>query len=595
MTTNQKRPIRQQRERETFELLLLIRWMSLLPALFALRPAQNAAVLSGSHAQALILAAVVNAALTLYSRRINDIIRRRPLLLALDLLFSGFLIWSTGAETSPFYLYSLTPVLGAAFFLRIRGGMWTAGIYTLIYGMILFMLPRRGPAEISLALVATQIMGFFVIALVVGYMAVLLRELQHTHDELAASNTQLSRHNRDLHLLHELTLLLQSSVDPAEVQEYILRGLVLEMGYRRATIGLLEEEGNALTGWLSLENLPVSTRPQQLGHTTLIALDANDGPIAEALCWRRAVEVLDGAPAVGDAALARLLAAGPHYLVLPLILRDHPLGALIVDHLPMHGPLAEAERLSLERLAAHAGVAMGSVRLCINRAQQQAVMAERNRIAADLHDSISQVLYGLAYGLDACVQLLPRQTAVVKEELQKLQSVVADGQAQMRKAIFAMRADEITSDTFSARLHRHLHAICPARDVTLRLELPGDFDRWSAETRQHLYRVAQEAMTNAARHANAQRIVVTVTATPGHIGLRVEDDGRGFEPGQVDASAHMGIQSMTERVEHLGGELRIASAPQQGAVLTATLPANIGPPMRWQHEQETTHSPVVGG
>jgi len=568
----------------------------LLPALFALALPQTAPTLAASSARALLLAILVNAALTLFGTRINDLIRRRPRLIALDLLFSGLLIWYTGAEASPFYLYSLTPILGAAFFFRIRGGVWTASAYTLLYLAIVFLLPRRHSIEISLALVTTQIIGFFVIALMVGYTAVLLGDLQRTHDELAESNAELSRRNRDLHLLQELTLLLQSSVDPAELQEYILQGLVMEMGYRRAAIGLYDEGRNVLTGWLSMENLPVESGSKRLGHATSVSLDHDDGPVAEALCTQHPVEVLDGEPATRDPMLAKRLAVGRHYLVLPLTLRTTPLGVIIVDYLPAREPLSETDRLSLERLAAHAGVALGSVRLCINRAQQQAVMAERNRIAADLHDSISQVLYGLAYGLDACVQLLPEHPEVVRGELEKLQPVVADAQAQMRKAIFAMRSDEITSDTFSARLHRHLHAICPARDMALRIELPGEFDRWDADTRQHLYRIAQEAMTNAARHADAHRIVITVAAEKGRIGVRVEDDGRGFEPSGVDTTEHLGIQSMRERVKDLGGELRIESAPDRGTVVIASIPSRAHIDLRWRYEQEEeTHSIALGG
>ena len=588
-------PDRQKRERQTFQLLLLIRWVSLLPVLFALALPQTATALLASHARALLLAILVNAALTLFGSRINDLIRRRPRLILLDLLFSGLLIWYTGAEASPFYLYSLTPILGAAFFFRIRGGLWSAGVYTLIYLIIVFLLPRRLDAEVSLALVTTQIIGFFVIALMVGYTAVLLGDLQRTHDELAASNAELSRRNRDLHLLQELTLLLQSSVDPAELQEYILQGLVMDMGYRRAAIGLYDEGRNVLTGWLSMENLPVSPGPERLGHAATVLLDHDDGPVAEALCTQRPVEVLDGEPATGDPALAKRLAVGRHYLVLPLTLRTNPLGVIIVDYLHANEPLSKTDRLSLERLAAHAGVALGSVRLCINRAQQQAVMAERNRIAVDLHDSISQVLYGLAYGLDACVQLLPDHPDVVRRELEKLQPVVADAQAKMRTAIFAMRSTEVTSDAFSARLHRHLNAICPARDLALRIELPGEFDRWPAETREQLYRVAQEAMTNAARHADARRIVITVVSENGRIGVRVEDDGQGFDVTQVDSAEHMGIMSMKERVQQLGGELRIESAPDRGTVVVASLPSHEQINVRWPDERTKAHSLAPGG
>ncbi|MCO6451883.1 MAG: GAF domain-containing sensor histidine kinase [Caldilineales bacterium] len=564
---NLERSVQRQR---VFRYLLVLRWTTLVPVLAAILAPSPATAASSALTQALLLAIVINAALTLFQKQINSLLNAYPILLGIDLLLTAFLVWTTGAEASPFYLYSLTPILGAAYFFRIRGGLITALCYTALYLAAVFMLPPQVAGEINLSLAVGQMIGFFVIALVFGYASQLLAELQHTHDELTASNAELSRRNRDLHLLQSLTLLLQSSVDPTELEEYIVRGLVEEMGYRRAVIGLLDQDRNVLSSWLVQERQTANERP--LGHTELISLTEGFGPLMDALHGKRVVEISDGRPATDSSGFAGRLVMGEHYLLLPLVLRENLLGILIVDELPATARLTSAELDSLERLAAHAGVALGSVRLCINRAQQQAVLDERNRIAADLHDSISQVLYGLAYGLDACVQLLPGHPETVRQELQKLQPVVADGQAQMRKAIFDMRSDEILSDTFSARLHRHLHAICPARKLALRIELPGDFDRLDSETRRHLYRIAQEAMTNAAKHAAAHRIVVTVTTAQESVQVRVEDDGRGFDVTHVDRVQHLGIQSMTERVEQLGGVLDIRSAPDQGTLVAAKIP-----------------------
>jgi signal transduction histidine kinase len=202
-------------------------------------------------------------------------------------------------------------------------------------------------------------------------------------------------------------------------------------------------------------------------------------------------------------------------------------------------------------------------------------MQERTRIAADLHDSISQVLYGLAYGLDACIQLLPGHPERVQEELRKLHPRVVDAQAEMREAIFTMRADEIASDTFTARLHRHLHAICPVRPHILRIELPGEFDAWDSALRGDLFRVAQEAMTNAAKHAAAERIIVTVGQTDGQVELRVEDDGQGFNRSDVDPQRSLGLQSMSERVERRGGRLEIRSDAHSGTLVLATIPYGV--------------------
>jgi signal transduction histidine kinase len=253
-------------------------------------------------------------------------------------------------------------------------------------------------------------------------------------------------------------------------------------------------------------------------------------------------------------------------------LREHPLGVILVDQLAATHPLSETDRLSLDRLAAHAGVALGSVRLCIDRAQRTAVTEERNRIAAELHDSISQILYGLGYGLDACIQLLPHQPLEVQHALSQLYPRVLDAQAHMRNAIFGMWSNEIAADTLVAGLHRHLRSMCPTRTIALQIELPGDFDCWEPVTRIHLHRIAQEALSNAAKHANARQVIVALTCRDGLIEMRIQDDGQGFDLAEVDGSQHLGLQTMAERVKWLGGTFDIQSRPGEGTAVTITIP-----------------------
>jgi signal transduction histidine kinase len=553
-----------------FRLLVVYRWISLLPPLLWL--VQRSLGTTAGDWWPVGLAVCMNLLLTLGAGPINRLLLRQPALLAVDLVLSAVLVGTTGAETSPFYLYSLAPILAAAFFFQIKGGLMAALGYALLYMAMLAWSPRPLEPAVNGPLAVAQVISFVLIALIFGYPSQLLQQLRLAHSRVAASNAEMAQRNRDLHLLDELTLVMQSSVDLAEIQETILRGLVVEMGYRSAAIGLYDVDQNTLTSWLTLENLPVPAGPQRLSHTEILSLEEDDGPLARALASRRPIEVVDGEPPTASRVLGKRLIAGRHYIALPMHLRDNTLGVILVDHLPAGRPLAAGDRASLERLAAHAGVTLGSMRLCINRAQREAVMQERTRIAADLHDSISQVLYGLAYGLDACIQLLPVHPERVQDELRKLQPVVADAQAQMRSAIFDMRSDEIASDTFVARLHRHLHAACPTGGHALSIELPGEFDQWDADLRHQLYRIAQEAMTNAAKHANAHRIDVTVEPDGDHVEVRVEDDGQGFDPAAFDSSQTLGLHSMQERVQHLGGVLDIRSSAEAGTVLLARIP-----------------------
>jgi len=554
-----------------FRLLVVYRWISLLPPLIWLVAFPHLA----TGWMLLALAAGLTLFLTVAAAPVNRQLVRHPWLLGFDLLFSVLLIWATDVERSPYYLYSLAPILAAAFFFGIRGGVLAAATYTAFY-LAALALPRSMASPLDIPGVVGQIISFYLIGAIFGYPSLLLRRLQNTHTQLAAKHSQLARRNRDLSLMQELSLIIQSSVDPSELQESILRGLVHDMGYSRAMIGLYDEHLEALTSWITLSDTSANGASAGVGHTDLIPLKQEQGPLARALNGKFVVEISDGTQPTASAEINSRLNLSQHYIVLPMNLRGHAIGVILVDELPPGGRLSAPERSSLDRLATQAGVAMGSIRLCIDRAQRQAVVEERNRIALDLHDNVSQALYGTAYGLEACTQLLTHQPKL-REMLTNLHATVTDAQAQMRKAIFDMKqSSQTTAETFVAGLHRHLHAVCPVKSVALRVDLPGDFDRWAAATRSQLYRVAQEALTNTLKHANASQIIVKLSRdVDDEIELRIADDGEGFNPSEVNSSQHLGIQSMAGRVEAMGGALEINSAFGEGTLIIAKIPGDV--------------------
>jgi signal transduction histidine kinase len=264
---------------------------------------------------------------------------------------------------------------------------------------------------------------------------------------------------------------------------------------------------------------------------------------------------------------------------------------ILVDDLPPGQRLSAAERLSLDHLATHAGVALGTVQLCIDRAQRLAVIEERQRIAADLHDNVSQVLYGLGYSLEAAIQLLAHEPQL-QQVLAQLHTTVTEAQGRVRKTIFENRPDEITAEAFVGGLHYYLRTISPAavspspakpseqrrrlpyqgETLDLRIDLPGDFDQWAELIRRQLYRVAQEALANTLKHAHARQMIVKLSRNEQQIELRVSDDGDGFDLTKIDSSQHLGLQTMAERIESLGGSFEIDSAFGEGTLIIATVP-----------------------
>jgi signal transduction histidine kinase len=513
-------------------------------------------------------------------------------LLGLDLLISALLVGYTGLEHSPYYLYSLAPILAAAFFFRIRGGLLAAAGYSLFYLAALWLIPPSLASPFSLPEMIGELISFFLIGAIFGYPSLLVQRLRQAHADLAVKNEELSTRNRDLHLLQELSLVMQSSADPAELQEAIARGLVQEMGYRRAIIGLYDSERDLLTSWIASEDSSRSNGLKaQLAHTTLIPLNQDQGPLSRALKGKLALEITDGEAPTTTSTGNSQLTTEAHYLVLPLSLRGQPLGVILVDDLPPRQRLSAAERLSLDHLATHAGVALGTVQLCIDRAQRLAVIEERQRIAADLHDNVSQVLYGLGYSLEAAIQLLAHEPQL-QQVLAQLHTTVTEAQGRVRKTIFETKPDEITAEAFVGGLHYTLRTISPAavspspakspepgrlsphqgETLDLRIDLPGDFDQWAELIRRQLYRVAQEALANTLKHAHARQMIVKLSRNEQQIELRLSDDGDGFDLAKINPSQHLGLQTMAGRIESLGGSFEIDSAFGEGTLLIATVP-----------------------
>lgn len=550
----------------TFWLLVGYRWISLLlPFLWLIiTPATPALML-------LLVAATLTLTLTMSANSVNRLLLHHPWLLVFDLALAAALVWATGVEHSPYYLYSLAPILAAAFFFQIRGGLFAAVTYCGFF-IIAALLPRTTDHPADVVAIVGHLVSFLLIGAIFGYPAYLLQQLTHTHTELFAKNDQLQQRNRDLSLVRELSLVMQSSVDPAELQESILRGIVHELGYPRATIGLYNEADDCLTSWITIENEQAGIQPiTSLAHTEKIPLTPSTNPLVRAIKGKLVVEILDGEVPSDLAEKNRRLVTGSHYIVLPLSLRGQPIGIILVDKLPEQQRLSPAERLSLDSLATHAGVALGSLYMCIDRVHQMAISEERNRIAIDLHDNVSQVLYGLAYGLDACKQLISVESPA-QPLLGQLHTSVTDAQALLRQTIFDIRAETMTGDRFVAGLHRQLRALCPTSAATLRIDLPGEFDQWPLEIRENLFQVAREALSNVAKHAHARHIIVRLAQRNAAINMHISDDGDGFFPAAVDSTHHLGLHSMQERIHALHGSFEITSEDGKGTLITVTVP-----------------------
>jgi signal transduction histidine kinase len=239
---------------------------------------------------------------------------------------------------------------------------------------------------------------------------------------------------------------------------------------------------------------------------------------------------------------------------------------------PAHFTLRRAE-VALG-IANQAAVAVENAQL-YRQAQLAAALEERQRLARELHDSISQALYGIALGSHAALEMLSKKPGEVEGALRYILTLAESAVTEMRALIFELRPESLEREGLIGALERQAAAIQARYRVQVRATLGEEPDLPLAH-KEALYRIAQEAMQNAGRHANARGIDLRLCAEPGAVVLQVEDDGKGFDP-DLPYPAHLGLQSMRERAANIGLDLTIHSAPGRGTIIRVTIPHPLPP------------------
>ena len=193
-----------------------------------------------------------------------------------------------------------------------------------------------------------------------------------------------------------------------------------------------------------------------------------------------------------------------------------------------------------------------------------AVLEERNRLARDLHDSVTQSLFSLTLFTEAARRLSGSgDWERTKEYLTRLGETSLQALKEMRLLVHELRPLELASLGLVGALQQRLDAVEGRAGVVARLLVSGTIDL-EDHLEEELFRVAQEAMNNALKHAAAPSVTVRITADTDGVDLEIEDTGRGFDPAVAEAGGGMGLASMQERIFKLGGSLDILSAPGEG-------------------------------
>jgi signal transduction histidine kinase len=260
------------------------------------------------------------------------------------------------------------------------------------------------------------------------------------------------------------------------------------------------------------------------------------------------------------------------FLGVPIATKEGVIGAFYLTEKTGAAEFTDEDRRLIELLAAHAAIAITNARL-YEQSRELSILSERNRLALELHDAVSQKLFSLVLNAEAAETLAARDPAAAGEQAARLKSLAQEALDELRALIFELRPPDLDRDGLCGALRKHVEVVRPrtAGEIALELEdgLAGDPGR-----DPEVFRIAQEALHNALRHARAGHVTVRLRSDDGELLLEVEDDGVGFEPASPELrSRHLGLTSMEERAARLGGRLEIDSAPGTGTSVRLAVPA----------------------
>jgi signal transduction histidine kinase len=259
--------------------------------------------------------------------------------------------------------------------------------------------------------------------------------------------------------------------------------------------------------------------------------------------------------------------AGRSWLSAPLIAQGRVLGVLNFWSVTP-GTFGDQHTELAMAVANQTAVAIENARL-YQEASAMAAVEERQRLARELHDSVSQALYGIALGARTARTLLDTDPQRAIEPVDYVLQLADAGLAEMRALIFELRPESLEAEGLVAALEKQIAATRARYGLEVEANL-GEEPSLSLAEKEVFYRVAQESVHNIVKHAHASRVEVRLTAGDGSVSLEVRDNGVGFDTSQSHPG-HMGLISFTERAASIGATVTVQSAPGAGTAVRLSL------------------------
>jgi predicted ATPase/signal transduction histidine kinase len=421
--------------------------------------------------------------------------------------------------------------------------------------------------------------------------------LRQSEEELRELNEQLADYTRNLERkvaertheieqrrqvaerLRDMLAILNSNRSLDEILDYVVEQATSLLGTRSSAIYRLQREERVFT-IQAARGLPTE-------YTDDLSFPLDRSFLGRAVLNRRPMVIHDLETALHSydielSADRRVLLTTYHSLLaVPLIRQGESeeeneiYGGIALYYSEPHQVSEEEIGLAVA-FADQAALAIENARLR-QRVEQAAVMEERSRLARELHDSVTQSLYSLTLLAEGWRRLAASgRMDDLADPLAELGGIAQQALKEMRLLVHELRPPALERDGLLGALHERLAAVERRAGVDARL-LADDVVDLPAQVEEGLYRIAQEALNNALKHAAATTVSVHLQANAQHVELIISDNGCGFDPAHLTDQGGIGLSSMRERAERLGGTLVLTSAPEQGTRVYVWLAPEHGP------------------
>jgi len=254
------------------------------------------------------------------------------------------------------------------------------------------------------------------------------------------------------------------------------------------------------------------------------------------------------------------------FLGVPIVARGEIAGAFYLTDKEDAGQFSDADQALIEVFAAHAAIAITNAEL-FERGRELSVIEERNRLARDLHDSIAQTLFSLSLRAEAASNVAESDPGRAAAELSHVRELASDALTQLRSIVFELRPADLAAEGLVETVAKHLEVLSRVNGQRIEFAHAGA-RRLAPDTELAVFRIVQEAVSNAIKHAQSSKITVTLDVSDGFSAV-VADDGVGFDPSSRHIrERHLGITSMEERAASIGASFKIDSAPGAGTTVS---------------------------